>query len=310
MENKKIVFALEHSDYLAQEVCEISGEHKFGEIEFSNFQDGEGQMVIQDSSDIRKKDILLIGSLEKDKHFLEMASLVWAFRHQFRAKSVELVIPYLGYSTMERMAKVKGEVARGIPHVQMLYGMSPKRINFFDLHVENFLTCGGVDAIGEHIIGEPLIFKIVQEIKERVGDVTLVSPDVGRGAWVKSLAKKLDIPFEILNKVRSKTEKDKTSTEGGNKSLIKDRTAIIFDDMMRTGGTAIGAADRLVEMGAKSVEMVVSHLVLPKGAEERITDSSIDIIHGTNSTARSQKLDNPNFKVHSIAQLIVDYVKR
>lgn len=306
----KLVLALEHTKKLAEELCDLSDQHELVGLQ----QDEVGRMFLEDPSQMANRDVMLMASLETDAHFMQTMALIEACRSQFGASSVEGVIPYLGYSTMERMAKVPGEIARGIPHVQGLYGMKPERLSFLDLHVENYLNCGGPEGVGEHMMSQEMVVGIVNEIQKEKGNVSVISPDLGRSSWVRKIGGDCGLPYGTLDKKRSTEVRDKTEVSGGDSDVIFGRTCIIFDDMVRTFGSAAKAAERLYELGAKEVIMISTHLVLPKSdrvdAEKRVHDSRLTRLIGTNSHSRTQNLWSDKIEIRSIAPLILEHVRR
>ena len=310
---EKIFYSTENSEYLAKKIAEKAG-GTFAKVKWGEFADGERQIIIEDPDLPRNKEVVVIGATENLKYFADLADLASALRTQFRAKSVELAIPYLGYSTMERLSKVRGEVARGIPRVQSLFDTKAQCLYFFDLHAEGIRNVGGRDGISEEIISEPLVIDLINKIKKET-ELVLISPDAGRGSWVKRLAELTDLPYEILNKLRSKTEKDSIKVESVNGNNLAGKTALIFDDMIRTGGTAIKSAERLIEAGANSVRMIATHAVIPENpdeniySEEKLTNSPIEHFYVTNSHSRSQSLNPVKFTVLDISDIFAERIK-
>ena len=66
-------------------------------------------------------------------------------------------------------------------------------------------------------------------------------------------------------------------------ALDKDKTVIIFDDIISTGGTIVGAAKILKEKGAKHIYTACVHGLLVGDAEKRIINAGIEEIVATDS---------------------------
>ena len=64
---------------------------------------------------------------------------------------------------------------------------------------------------------------------------------------------------------------------------VKGKTVIIFDDIISTGGTIVGAARILRELGAAHVFTACVHALLVNDAEKRILDAGVEEIVGTDS---------------------------
>jgi len=75
-----------------------------------------------------------------------------------------------------------------------------------------------------------------------------------------NLADRLDVDFALINRNRSKG--DGPESEGKMELLVgdvRDRVAILIDDMCDTGGTIKLATRALLDKGVKEVYAVVSH---------------------------------------------------
>jgi ribose-phosphate pyrophosphokinase len=237
--------------------------------------------------------------------YADIADLVSTFKQQYRACTVDIIVPYISYSTAERSKLNTGICPRGIYRVQSLFDAMPRKITFFDLHAEGIMNVGGRSGIAEHIYSEPLVIEIIDEIKKENLDIILVSPDAGRGKWVKSLADKTELPHDIMSKDRYGIDKVKL---GSASVKVKGKVVVMFDDMIRSGNTAIKAAEQLLDAGAMEIRLIASHAILPKtvhmDAESKMHDSIISKIYITNSHSRSQSITSPKFEIRSIASLL------
>ncbi len=306
---EKIIYATQNSEYLAAAIAEKS-DIPMGKIDWISFQDGEHEIQICDRHAPLKKQIIIVGSAENLRYYADIADLVSTFKQQYRATIVDVIVPYISYSTAERSRPHTGICPRGVYRVQSLFDARPRKITFFDLHSEGIINVGGREGIGEHIYSEPMVIDIINELKKENLDLILISPDAGRGKWVKSLADQTQLPHDIMSKDRYAVDK----VNIGNASLkVKNKVAIIFDDMIRTGGTAIKAADLILEAEAREVRMIASHAILPKGdgvdAEQKMHDSSIAKIYVMNSHSRTQSISSPKFEIRCIASLLAKTIE-
>ena len=302
--NNKIIYSTQNTEYLSAEIAQITN-IPLGKINWIQFEDEEFEIQICDRNAPLNKQVIIIGSAENLRYYADIADLASTFRQQYRACIVDIIVPYVGYSTAERSKPNTGICPRGIYRVQSLFDAMPRKITFFDLHAEGIMNVGGRNGIAEHLYSEPIVIEIIDEIKKDNPELILISPDAGRGKWVKSLADKTELPHDIMSKDRYGIDKVKS---GSASSKVKDKVAIIFDDMIRSGNTAIKAAEKLMDAGAKEVRMIASHAILPKtntvDAEKRMHESVISKIYVTNSHSRSQTLACAKFEVKSIAGLL------
>jgi len=300
----KIIYSTQNTEYLSAEIAQAAN-IPLGKIDWVQFEDEEFEIQICDRFAPLNKHVIIVGSAESLRYYADIADLISTFKQQYRACIVDVIVSYIGYSTAERSKPNTGICPRGIYRVQSLFDPQPRKITFFDLHAEGIMNVGGRNGIAEHIYSEPLVIDIINEIKKEDSDLVLVSPDAGRGKWVKSLSDKTDLPHDIMSKDRYGIDKVKLS---GASSVVKGKVVVMFDDMIRSGNTAIKAAELIMNAGAKEVRLIASHAILPKtemvDAEKRMHDSVISKIYVTNSHSRTQSITSSKFEVRSVAPLL------
>ena len=136
----------------------------------------------------------------------------------------------------------------------------------------------------------------------------LGSTDAGRAKWIESLSKDMEVECAIITKRR--TSGTETSISGVNCD-VKNKTVIIYDDMIRTGGSIMKAAKVYREAGATKVFVIATHGILPGDTTSKLnTNRDIEAIYLTNTHPKTQEeiLGMDFFKVKSIAPLIVKEV--
>jgi ribose-phosphate pyrophosphokinase len=302
--NNKIIYSTQNTEYLSAEIAQLTN-IPLGKINWVKFEDDEFEIQICDRLAPLHKHVIIIGSAENLRYYADIADLASTFKQQYRACFVDIIVPYIGYSTAERSKLNTGICPRGIYRVQSLFDAMPRKITFFDLHAEGLMNVGGRSGIAEHVYSEPLVINLIDELKKENYELILVSPDAGRGKWVKALGDKTELPHDIMSKDRYGIDKVKLDSASAK---VKGKVAIIFDDMIRSGNTAIKAAELIMEAGAKEVRLIASHAILPKSdfidAEMKIHDSVISKVYVTNSHSRTQTLTSSKFEVRSIAPLL------
>jgi ribose-phosphate pyrophosphokinase len=92
---------------------------------------------------------------------------------------------------------------------------------------------------------------------------------------------------------------------------VAGRDVVIFDDMIRTGGSLVQAAEAYVQAGARSVHAVATHLVLPPGTVERLEAAPLARVIGTDTHPNHRLVEGrPRFEVVSVADLFAEVVGR
>ncbi len=269
-----VLIANEASTDLARKVA---GELNIPLTEMVKKQFQDGEMYHAFPAKMAGRDVIIIGSTHDDQSMQEMIDLVDGC-HFWRADSVNVIIPYLGYSTMERAKPGSWEIPKGITRARQIFRAYPDFVGFIDLHSEAVLHAHSGNIHTKHIQTDSLIVDKIRETCKK--DCVLVSPDYGRSKWVASLASQLNMPHTAADKDRF--EMDRTMVQQVS-SVVQGKTAIIFDDMIRTGGSIIQTAERCRQAGAKDVFIMATHLVLCGEARQRFQKAGIRKIMGSDT---------------------------
>jgi len=135
-----------------------------------------------------------------------------------------------------------------------------------------------------------------------------VAPDVGGTERARALGKLLGIGLAIVDKRRPSPGKSKVMNVIGN---VKEKTCIIVDDIIDSGGTIINAAKALKERGAKEVYVYITHGVLSGDAVEKIKKSVIKKLVITDTIDNNEKVKKArNIEVLTISNLMSEAIKR
>jgi len=271
----------------------------FTEMITRRFADGELYHAFP--CDISGLDIVIIAATSDDTAHQELIDLIAGCRY-WNSRSVNVVIPYLGYSTMERAKPESGEIPKGVTRARQIFRVRPNYVAFIDLHSEAVLHAHAGEVRTRHLWTENLAAQKIKEIG--VENYVLVSPDYGFSKRVASLANLLDCPHTAANKDRYDVDK---TIIGQLSSAVKGKVAIICDDMIRTGGSMLETVDRCYEAGAESVMIMATHLVLPEEARARFRDKGIERIIGSDSYP-GRKSDDL-LELFSVAPLIADELR-
>ena len=176
-----------------------------------------------------------------------------------------------------------------------------------DLHSEGIPHYFSGEVRPVHLSARSLV---LDEIR-RVGgeEFVLGATDAGRAKWVESLANDLGVEGAFIFKRR---RDDGTTEAAAMYADVDGRKVVIYDDMIRTGGSLIGAAKAYLEAGATSTAAVATHGVLPDDALQRLATSGLFThIVCTDSHPRAHELaDQPRLEVVSIAGLLADFLAR
>ena len=303
---RKLLFTIKSYEYLEPRLL-AAGDFERGTIERKTFPDGERYLRVAD--DTRGRDVVLLGGTPTDLDALEVYDLGCALSST-GARSLSLVIPYFGYSTMERAVK-PGEVVTAKTRAR-LFSAIPSceggtRVFLFDLHTDGIEFYFDDSHVTQHIYGSSLI---TQAIRARMGEggYVLGATDAGRAKWVQSLAENLGVEPAFVYKRRDPTSGNLKLT--GINADVRGKPVMLYDDMIRTGSSLLQAGRAYLGAGATEVHAIASHLVLPADSLEKLQSSGVfKSISGTDSHPGSQQLDSAG-SVVSITGLLMSALSR
>ena len=263
------------------------------------FADGENYHAFPE--DIAGKTLIIIASTHTEDSHQELMDLIQGGRY-YNAASVNVVIPYLGYSTMERAKRGSFEIPKGVTRTRQIFRARPDFVAFVDLHSEAVLHAHGGEISTKHIWTGDLVVEHLKKLD--LGEFVLVSPDYGFSKQVAKLAILLNCSHTAADKDRYDTDKTIVSQVS---SVVKGKTAVICDDMIRTGGSIIQTAERCMDAGATGIAVLATHLVMAGDARKRFLDNSITNVIGSDSYPG--RVSDDLLKVYSLAPLLAKILK-
>jgi ribose-phosphate pyrophosphokinase len=289
---------------LAAEVQQLTG-FVPGRIERTDFPDGEHYHRITDS--IAGRHVILLGGTISDADTLQIYDLACAMV-EGGVRALTLVIPYFGYSTMERAVR-PGEVVTAKARARLLSSIPAaswgNRIVLLDLHVPGLMHYFEEGVRPFHLYAQSLV---TQAARAQGGDdFVLACTDSGRAKWVESLANHLGVEASFVFKRRLDGERVEVSAVSAR---VAGKKVVIYDDMIRTGGSLLQAAQAYHAAGATQITAVTTHGIFPGKALDKLRNSGlISQIACTNSHPRALELAGDFLQVYSVADLLSDYLR-
>src|SRR5207237_1702716 len=173
------------------------------------------------------------------------------------AATLTLIVPWYGYATMDRAAKI-GEAVTAKNRARIFSSIPRAKLGnsilLLDLHSEGIPHYfeGAIHPV--HVSAKPLIEEIARELG---GDAFVVgSTDAGRAKWVESLAYDLGVPAAFVYKKRLSP----TSTAVSAVTMsFNGETVVIYDDMIRSGTSILNAARAYRDAGAGRIVAIATH---------------------------------------------------
>jgi ribose-phosphate pyrophosphokinase len=258
---------------------------ELGEIELETFANGETYCRYLES--IRGADVFLVqtGCEPIDRNLMELLFMIQAAKLA-SAKRITAVMPLFPYARQDRKAKPREPIsARLISDMLQLAGAD--RVLTMDLHagqIQGFFTIP-VD----HMTALPLFARHFRDLGVTGEEVVSVSPDAGRAKMAVRFSEMIEGTFAIMHKTRPSRDVAEITEITGK---VRDKVAILGDDVIMTGGTLLANVKALREHGAREVWVFATHGLFCGGALERFKDSDVSGIVVTD-TVPIDPLDRP-----------------
>ncbi|MEQ8845024.1 MAG: ribose-phosphate pyrophosphokinase [Phycisphaerales bacterium] len=284
--NQLKVFSGRHSKHLAERACEHL-DLPLGKARTMAFPDGE--LLVKLDEDVRGRDCFVILSTchPVNDNLMELLIFVDCLRRA-SAKRITLVLPYFGYGRQDR--KDEGRVPITAKLIaNLITSAGADRVLAIDLHAAQIQ--GFFDLPTDHLSATPVFLDHFRAHRESLGDLCLVSPDVGNVKMAEAMQNLLSADLAIINKRRISGSEVVTDTLIGN---VKGKTVLMFDDMISTAGTVCEAARFVMDEGAQEVKVAATHAVLVGPAIDRLIESAISEVIVTNTiplSDRARRLD-------------------
>ncbi len=289
---------------LAEAIARHLGD-TLGQITLGNFPDGENAVKIEE--DVRGRDIFVVQPTctPVNENLMELLIILDAFKRS-SASRITAVLPYYGYARQDR--KDQGRVPITAKLVaDLLTTAGANRVLALDLHAAQIQ--GFFDIPVDHLYAVPVIVDYIHSIiKVPAQDFVVLSPDEGNIKKSLIYQNKLGGSIAIVDKRRSSATETKQANLIG--ASLEGKIAVIFDDMISTGGTVAGAAFVAKQHGAKAVYVCATHGVLSDDAVEKLRDAPIEEIIVTDSIPLPPEKRLPKIRVLSVAKLLAEAIRR
>jgi ribose-phosphate pyrophosphokinase len=297
------IFSGRANPRLAQRICEYL-DLPLGKITVSDFPDTETGCKIDE--DVRGRDVFLVQPTcpPVNDHLMELLIMIDSCKRA-SAERITTVLPYYGYARQDR--KDEGRVpitAKLVANIITRAGAD--RVLAMDLHAAQLQ--GFFDVPVDHLYAAPVLNDYFRNMDIPPQDLVVVSPDEGSIKRALRHSMSLGGNLAIVDKRRASAEVTRQENIIGGP--VKDKIALLFDDMITTAGSICGAARVVHERGAKKIFVAATHGVLCGPAIERLKASPIDrvIITDTIPLRPEQALDK--IEVLTVAPILGEAIKR
>ncbi|MBG3877968.1 MULTISPECIES: ribose-phosphate diphosphokinase [Nitratidesulfovibrio] len=259
------------------------------------FSDGEIRIEIGDN--VRGDDVFVVQATCSPVNYnlMQLCLMLDALKRA-SAGRVTAVVPYYGYARQDRKVSPRAPISAKLV-ADFLTTAGTDRVVTVDLHAGQIQGFFNVPV--DNLYAQPVI---LEYLRPYAGDIVIVSPDAGGVERARSFAKKLNAGLAIIDKRRDRPNQASAMHVIGD---VRDKIAIVVDDMIDTAGTMCAAGEVLLKNGAKEVMACATHPVLSGPAIERLCNSTFSQVIVTDTVPLGDKLAAcSKLKVLSVAGLL------
>ncbi|VVC26988.1 Ribose-phosphate pyrophosphokinase, N-terminal domain,Phosphoribosyl pyrophosphate synthetase, conserved [Cinara cedri] len=326
MPNIKVFSGTSHPD-LAQRIVDRLG-IDVGKVVTKKFSNLETCVEIGES--VRGEDVYIIqsGSGEVNDNLMELLIMINACKIA-SASRVTAVIPCFPYARQDKKDK-NGDIpengnSRSRATVKCNEWKFRSRAPISAKLVANMLSVAGADHIitmdlhasqiqgffdipVDNLFAEPAVLKWIKENIPEWRNSIIVSPDAGGAKRVTSIADRLNVEFALIHKERKKANEVASMVLVGD---VKERIAILVDDMADTCGTICHAAEKLTEAGATKVYAILTHGIFSGPAISRINNACFEAVVVTNTIPQDGHMKEcPKIRCIDVSMMFAEAVRR
>ncbi len=288
---------------LAQEIADYLG-LSLGPCEISNFPDGE--IFVQLEHNIRGRDVFLIEPTgpPANENLMELLIMIDACVRA-SAERITAIMPYFGYARQDRKDAGRVPITSKLV-ANLLTKAGADRVLCVDLHAAQIQ--GFFDCPVDHLYAAKTLDAYFQAMHIPQDRLVVVSPDEGSIKRSLQHQEKLGGSLAIVDKRRANALETKQANLIGGP--IEGKVALLFDDMITTAGSIVGAVNVVKAHGAAEIYVAATHAVMCGPAVSRLREAPIKEIVVTNTLPISGDKLLPNLRQVSIAPLLGDAIRR
>jgi len=299
-DNDMMLFAGTANHELARKISDYLGV-PLGRLQINRFSDGECYVKFEES--VRGVDAFIIqpSCPPVDTNLMEMLIMIDALKRA-SARSITAVMPYYGYACQEKKDAPREPItAKLVADIPTTAGA--KRVVTMDLHAGAIQ--GFFDIPVDHLTAIPIFSAYFAN--KGLKDMVFVSPDEGRAKHVRQVSSRVGAPLAVGYKFHPDHHVSSVTHLAGD---VRDKTPVIVEDMIRTGGSLVECVESLLEHGCKpEIYIAATHGVFTSQSFHRLGRPEIKEVVVTD-TIPLRPGSPDTFKVLSVASLFAEAIRR
>ncbi len=221
------------------------------------------------------------------------------------ARRITAVLPYYGYARQDRKVRPRSPITAKLV-ADLITVAGADRLLCLDLHAGQIQGFFNIPV--DNLFAMPALLEETRARIPRGEPITVVSPDAGGVERARAFAKRLDAELAIGDKRRERANVAEVVRIVGD---VRDRTAVIVDDIVDTAGSLCETAEAVAAEGATRVLAAVTHPVLSGPAVKRIDESAFEALIVTDSIPLGpDALDIQKISITNVAPLLGEAIRR
>jgi ribose-phosphate pyrophosphokinase len=280
-----------------------------GRVDLRTFADGEVYCRYEES--IRGADVFLVQStaanlaqgMTPNDALMELMVMIDAAKGA-SAHRIIAVMPWYGYSRQDKKSAPREPISARVV-AQCLEAVGVDRVLTMDLHsgqVQGFFS-----KPVDHMTAMPMLTQYFMD-QAFDNELVIVSPDAGRVKVARNFARKVGVHWAVMEKERPAQQVAEIGYVVGD---VRDKTAVLVDDMIDTAGTLCAAAKTVRDEGAAGVIACATHGLFSGPAYERLAyeNSGIERIVVTDTVPLAPGAPD-NITVLHASKILADSIRR
>lgn len=265
-----------------------------------------GEMFVRFEESVRGSDAFVLQSFPAplNEWLMEQLLMIDALKRG-SAKRITAVLPFYPYARQDKKHRGREPISARLI-ADLLKTAGADRIITVDLHTDQIQ--GFFNGPVDHMHAQVQLAEYIR-LHYSLEHITVVSPDSGRVRVAEKWADSLNgAPLAFIHKTRDPRVPNQVKS---NRVVgdVENRTCILIDDMIDTGGTIAGAVQILKEAGAGDVVIAATHGVLSPPAADRLSTCGAREVVVTNTLPVTEEKKFSQLTELSIAPLLARTIR-
>jgi ribose-phosphate pyrophosphokinase len=291
--SKLKVFTGNSNPELSKKICKYL-DIPLAKATVQKFSDGEVEVKLGEN--VRGADVFIVQSTHPPAENLFELLLMMDAARRASAERITPVIPYFGYSRQDKKDEPRVPISSKLI-ANLITTAGASRILTLDLHANQIQ--GFFDIPVDHLYATPIIVEYFKNL-------VIVAPDVGGAKRAEGIARRMgNLSISVINKRRPAPDRAYVTKVVGE---VRNKDALIVDDIISTGGTIVNASLALKQEGANKIYCYCTHPVLSGDAYQKIEGSTLEKLFVTDTIPL--KKQSKRIEVLSVANLLGEAIIR